>query len=239
MRESFDRIKSVIQKSGTIKIAIVVYAALLIGTAVIAGMQNYCQWTGCSLPKGIDSIDTSKVGTVVATAATATAFLLTLYNVQANFWRRREHVPHLTMTLRIQRTKASPSLHVITATLDAKNTGSALCEIEPNNLERASDCPLRRRKSRAIEECLRKRRCARNRKHERNSRGIRWKMIARLSTPLDVEPGESDQVTEDFIVPPEATTIAVATYVHNAGKDGADGWYRRTIHSDQEVEDAI
>ena len=110
--------------------SIAAYAALLISTAVIAGIQNYCQWTGCSLPKGIGSIDTGKVGTVVATAATATAFLLTLHNVQVNFWRKREHVPHLTMTLRIQRTKASPSLHVITATLGAKNTGSALCKIK-------------------------------------------------------------------------------------------------------------
>ena len=56
---------------------------------------------------------------------------------------------------------------------------------------------------------------------------------------LDVEPGESDQVSEDFIVPPEATTIAVSAYIHNGGQDGADGWYRRTIHSDREVEDAI
>ena len=56
---------------------------------------------------------------------------------------------------------------------------------------------------------------------------------------LEVEPGESDQVTEDFIVSPEVTTIAVAAYVYNAGEEGADGWYRRTIHSDQEVEDAI
>ena len=238
MRKSFDRIKSVIQKSGTIKIAIVVYAALLIGTAVIAGMQNYCQWTGCSLPKGIDSIDTSKVGTVVATAATATAFLLTLYNVQLNFWRKREHVPHLTMTLSIQRTKASPSLHVITATLGAKNTGSALCEIEritwsvrviaPYDDERVEE--LKNTFESAVLE-------------EPDTRTeFPWDPLEddrETILALEVEPGESDQVTEDFIVPPEVTTIAVAAYVHNAGKEGADGWYRRTIHSDQEVEDAI
>ena len=127
MRKSFDRIKSAIQKSGTIKIAIFVYAALLMGTAVIAGLQNYCQWTGCSLPNGIVSIDTGKVGTVVAAAATATAFLLTLYNVQLTFWRKREHVPHLTMTLSVQRTKASPSLHVITADARRKEHRGALC----------------------------------------------------------------------------------------------------------------
>ena len=217
--------------------AIAAYAALLIGTAVIAGMQNYCQWTGCSLPKGIGSIDTSKVGTVVATAATATAFLLTLYNVQANFWRKREHVPHLTMILRIQRTKASPSLHVITATLDAKNTGSALCEINritwdvrviaPYDDERVEQ--LKNDFERAVRE------------EPETRTEFPWDPLEDRETvhALDVEPGESDQVTEDFIVPPEATTITVAAYVHNAGKDGADGCYRRTIHSDQEVEDAI
>ena len=237
MRKSFERIKTVILESGTIKVAIAAYAALLIGTAVIAGMQNYCQWTGCSLPKGIGSIDTSKVGTVVATAATATAFLLTLYNVQANFWRKREHVPHLTMILRIQRTKASPSLHVITATLDAKNTGSALCEINrltwdvrviaPYDDERVEQ--LKSDFERAVIE------------EPETRTEFPWDPLGNRVTvlALDVEPGESDQVTEDFIVPPEATTIAVAAYVHNAGKDGGDGWYRRTIHSDQEVEDAI
>ena len=239
MRKSFERIKSVIQESGTVKIAIAAYAALLIGTAVIAGMQNYCQWTGCSLPRGIGSIDTSKVGMVVATAATATAFLLTLYNVQVNFWRKREHVPHLTMTLRIQRTKASPSLHVLTATLDAKNTGSALCEIEQITWSVRVIAPYDDEKveelRNAFEIALRKESDARTE--------FPWDSLENRETvlALEVEPGESDQVTEDFIVPPEATTIAVTAYVHNAGadKEGAEGWYRRTIHSDQEVEDAI
>ena len=210
---------------------------MLVGVAVIAGMQNYCQWIGCSLPKGIGSIDVSKVGAVVATAATATAFLLTLYNVQVNFWRRREHVPHLTMTVTIQRTKASPSLHVITATLNAKNTGSALCEIKRISWSVRVIAPYDDDKVEELREAFQK--AVSEDPYARTE--FPWDPLCHRETALalEVEPGESDQVTEDFIVPPQATTIAVTAYVHNASKEGADGWYRRTIHSDQEVQDDI
>ena len=174
---------------------------------------------------------------VVATAATATAFLLTLHNVQVNFWRRREHVPHLTMSLTVQRTKVSSSDDVLTATLDAKNTGSALCQINEISWAVRVLAPY----SDVRVQLLRDYFDAAVKEDPLTRTEFPWDPVETRNTPhaLDVEPGEADQVTEDFVLSPEATTVAVTAYVHNASEQGADGWYRRTIHSRQEVADAV
>jgi hypothetical protein len=141
------------------------------------------------------------------------------------------------MSLTVQRTSVSPSSDVLTATLDAKNTGSALCQINQISwavrvLAPYSDVRvelLREHFDVAVEE------------DPLTRTEFPWDPVETRDTPhaLDVEPGEADQVTEDFLIPPEATTVAVAAYVHNASEHGADGWYRRTIHSRQEVEDVV
>lgn len=215
------RILTAIKESTATKWAIVVYATLLAITGATAAAQNYCQWTGCNLPQGVISIDPGRLGMVAATAATATAFLLTLHNVQVNFWRRREHVPHLTMALTVQRTEASPSTNVLTATLDAKNTGNALCQINEMSWVVRVIAPyddprvatLRASFDAAVND------------DPLTRTEFPWDPLEFRTThhALDVEPGEADQVTEDFLVPPEATTVAVAVYVHNASEHGADG----------------
>ena len=77
----------------------ILFAALLLATAVLGLTQNVYVWLGETPPKGLASIDVWKTGMVIGTAGTATAFLATLYVAQRNYLRGREHIPHLTMIL--------------------------------------------------------------------------------------------------------------------------------------------
>ena len=84
--------------------------------------------------KGIASIDVWKTGMVIGTAGTATAFLATLYVAQRNYLRGREHIPHLTMTLSVERVPVSMTYDVVVASLEAQNTGSGLCTVKGDDV---------------------------------------------------------------------------------------------------------
>ena len=45
-----------------------------------------------------------------------------------------------------------------------------------------------------------------------------------------VEPGESDEITFDFIVPRGLRTAGVILLVKNERATDGSGWYRRVIH---------
>ena len=65
---------------------------------------------------------------VVGTAATVSAFLITLYVAERNYRRGREHIPHLSVRLHVNRVAVSRQHEAIIITLGAENT----------------DCPARR-----------------------------------------------------------------------------------------------
>ena len=85
----------------------ILFATLILATAALGLTQNIYNWMGETPPKGIASIDVWKTGMVIGTAGTATAFLATLYVAQRNYLRGREHIPHLTMTLSVERVPVS------------------------------------------------------------------------------------------------------------------------------------
>ena len=113
--------------------AAITFALLLLTTAALGLTQNAYKWTGGTLPKGIASIDVWKMGMVIGTAGTATAFLATLYVTQRNYLRGREHIPHLTATLSIERVALSLTYDALVGSLEAKNTGSGLCTVQDVN----------------------------------------------------------------------------------------------------------
>ena len=111
------------------KTAAAIFVALLIATAALGITQNIYIWKGEAPPKGIGSIDVWKLGMVIGSTGTATAFLATLYFVQRNYLRSREHIPHLTMSLSVERVPVSMTYDVIVASMVAENTGTGLCEV--------------------------------------------------------------------------------------------------------------
>lgn len=72
-------------------------------------------WRDAAPPKGIASIDVWKLGMVPGTVGTATAFLVTLYVADRNYRRSRENIPHLSMTLGLERAPTSQKYDVVVA----------------------------------------------------------------------------------------------------------------------------
>ena len=111
----------------------ILFAALLLAIAALGLTQNVYSWIGETPPKGINSIDVWKMGMVIGSAGTATAFLATLFVAQRNYLRSREHIPHLTMNLSVERVAISKTYDVIVASLEAQNTGRGLCTVKEVN----------------------------------------------------------------------------------------------------------
>ena len=99
----------------------ILFAALLLALAALGLTQNVYSWTGETPPGGINSIDVWKMGMVIGSAGTAIAFLATLYIARRSYLLGREHIPHLTMNLSIERVASSKTYDVIVASLEAQN----------------------------------------------------------------------------------------------------------------------
>ena len=182
-------------------------------------------------PGFIDSIDVWKLGVVVGTTGTATAVMVTLYVADRNYRRSREHVPNLSMELQVQRVPASQRYDAVVVTLNAKNTGTGLCEIEEVQWSVGVVSPY---DDDTVEEM----------QHEFDARPddghvyeFPWRDVRRDSTRYvaGIEPNEIGQITYEFTIPVEPTAIIVSAWVPNASVPRiAAGWYIRTVHVSKE-----
>lgn len=214
------------------KVALGAFVICFIATALIGLSQNYYAWMGVNLPTGLASIDVWKLGMVIGTSGTATAFLVTLYVADRNYRRSREHVPNLTMDLQVQRVEASAKYDAVIATLNAKNTGTGLCSVDEVQWHVRTLSPY---DDDSIDEMLRE---FDNKPDSTREIEFPWHEVKEESTKLDIdiEPNETEQMTQDFIIPAEVTAIIVSAWVSNISEPKmTEGWYRRTVHSTQEA----
>jgi hypothetical protein len=213
------------------KVVLGIFVLCLAGTAALAIAQNSYSWRAQTPPDGIAYIDVGRLGMVVGTAGTASAFLVTLYVAERNYRRGREHIPHLTMQLRVNRVAVSGRYDAIVIALEAKNTGSGLCRVDEiqwavHALSNYDD---------ETAELMRQEFT------ERDDRGqeteFPWHEIATdvTSHSIAIEPGETEQMTHDVLVPHEIEAVIASAWVSNASRPKTtDGWYRRTPHAKQD-----
>ncbi len=214
------------------KVVLGLFAMCLAGTATVAIIQNAYSWSGNTPPAGIAAIDAGRLGMVTGTAGTATAFLVTLYVAERNYRRGREHIPHLTMRLYVVRVAASGQYDAVIITLEAENTGSGLCQVDEiqwavHALSNYDD---------ATAELMQQEFTERDDRHQETE--FPWHEIATDATShiISIEPGETEQMTHDFLVPHEIDAIMASAWVSNASHPKTtDGWYRRTPHAKTEV----
>ena len=214
------------------KIVGVLFGFFLVLTLAVGVAQNFYAWTDVNPPAIIGSVDVWRLGMVVGTTGTATAVMVTLYVADRNYRRSREHVPNLSMDLQVQRVPASRLYDAVIVTLDAKNTGTGLCEIEEVQWTVGVISPY---DDDTVEEMQ-------SEFDERQGNGqvyeFPWREFRRDSTKYvaGIEPNETGQITYDFIIPTEPIAIVVSAWVPNASEPKtAEGWHRRTIHSTHEI----
>ena len=210
------------------KVVGVLFGFFLVGTLAVGVAQNVYAWADANPPRLIDSIDVWKLGMVVGTTGTATAVMVTLYVADRNYRRSREHVPNLSMELRVQRVPASQLYDAIVVTLNAQNTGTGLCEIEEVQWSIRVLSPY---DDDVVEDMQ-------TEFDARQDDGLvyefPWREVKRDATKCiaGIEPNETEQVTYEFTIPAEPTAIIVSAWVPNASVPKvAEGWYRRTVHS--------
>lgn len=203
------------------------FAALLLGTAAIGLTQNAYIWLGETPPMGLASIDVWKTGTVIGTAGTATALLATLYVAQRNYLRGREHIPHLTMSLSVERIPVSRRFDVIVASLEAKNTGSGLCMVNEVNWMVVAVSPY---DDDTVEQMVNE---FEGDNHPTQEEEFPWHEVASRPVTVDllIEPGETEQLTQELVIESEVGATITSVYVVNASVPKlTDGWYRRATH---------
>lgn len=206
--------------------AVIIFAVLLLTTAALGLTQNAYKWTGGTPPRGITSIDVWKMGMVIGTVGTATAFLATLYVAQRNYLRGREHVPHLTATLSIERVPVSRTYDAIVASLEARNTGSGLCKVQEVNWMVVAVSPYDDESVDSLVE-----------EFEEGDLSLEeefpWHLVTERTVLVDllIEPGETEQLTQEFVINSEVEATITSAYIVNSSDPKlTDGWYRRSLH---------
>ena len=213
------------------KIVLGLFAVCLAGTATVAIIQNAYSWSGKTPPAGIAAIDTGRLGMVIGTAGTASAFLVTLYVAERNYRRGREHIPHLTMRLQVARITVSGQYDAIIITLEAKNTGSGLCKVNEihwavHALSDYDDETAEAMRQEFVE-----------RQDSNQETEFPWHELETEITNhiISIEPGETEQMTHDFLIPHHIEAVVASAWVSNASyPPTTDGWYRRTPHIREE-----
>ena len=205
----------------------ILFATLILATAALGLTQNIYNWTGETPPKGIASIDVWKTGMVIGTAGTATAFLATLYVAQRNYLRGREHIPHLTMALFVERVPVSMTYDVVVASLEARNTGSGLCTVNDVNWMVVAVSPY---DDETVNSLLEEFEGATDLSQEEE---FPWYKVTERTVKVDllIEPGETEQLTQEFVIESAIGTTITSAYVVNGSEPRlTDGWYRRSLH---------
>ena len=209
------------------KIVGTIFGLFLILTFAIGIIQNAYTWTDASPPAIIDSIDVWRLGMVVGTTGTASAVMVTLYVAERNYRRSREHIPNLSMELQVQRVPTSQLYDAVIVTLDAKNTGTGLCEIEEVQWSVGVLSPYDDSVVVEMQDEFD------NRPDDDREYEFPWREVKRDSAKCiaEIEPNETEQITYDFTIPTEPFAIVVSAWVPNASEPKvAEGWYRRTVH---------
>ena len=164
---------------------------------------------------------------VVGTTGTASAVMVTLYVADRNYRRSKEHIPNLSMELQVQRVPASQLYDAVIVTLDAKNTGTGLCEIEEVQWSVGVLSPYDDSVVVEMQDEFD------NRPDDDREYEFPWREVKRDSAKCiaEIEPNETEQITYDFTIPTEPFAIVVSAWVPNASEPKvAEGWYRRTVH---------
>ena len=205
----------------------ILFAALLLALAALGLTQNVYSWTGETPPGGINSIDVWKMGMVIGSAGTAIAFLATLYITRRSYLLGREHIPHLTMNLSIERVAISKTYDVIVASLEAQNTGRGLCTVKEVNWMVVAVSPY---DDETVNLMVEEFEGETDRSQEEE---FPWYTVLErpVSVDLLIEPGETEQLTQDFVIKSEIEATITSAYVVNGSVPiRTCGWYRRALH---------
>ena len=211
--------------------AAAIVMALLANTAAeIWGARETLQDEGWAA--FIRATDAAKVASVAGAMATMAGLTLAAFAGYYKFQLFREGKRHLTIDLQVSH-RPITNLHThVGATAVLKNTSKVAVRVEEAKWELAAVAPYEasvidnKKKEFSEGDCGRK----------SDWQEFPWNIIDEFTIPEKnriIEPGESDEITFDFIAPATLEAAAVSLFIPNSARadaDDAPGWYRRTFH---------
>ena len=131
------------------------------------------------------------------------------------------------MTLSVERIAVSMTYDVIVATLEAQNTGSGLCTVNEVNWMVVAVSPY---DDETVEQMVVE---LEDDAEPTRDEEFPWHEIAQRPVRVDllIEPGETEQVTQEFGIKSEIGATITSAYVVNGSTPKlTDWWYRRALH---------
>ena len=175
----------------------------------------------------IRATDAAKVASVAGATATMAGLTLAAFAGYYKFQLFREGKRHLTIDLQVSH-RPITSLHThVGATAVLKNTSKVVVPVKEIQWAMKAVAPyeahdIDEKTKKFFDPCQDK------------WQEFGWDEVQHFTihrnTPI-IEPGESDEITFDFIAPVELDAVAVSLFISDsASADDATGWYRRAFH---------
>ncbi len=153
-----------------------------------------------------------------------------------NFINERKHFPHGNIEQTTSHIPLSPDINLLRVTLKATNSGTFKMEIV-KSIERIQQIlPILCPGNHAV--------CAKDQvdlaiqKTVRQEDRFVWPMIAMreslYKSPLDVEPGETENMDFEFAINSEVSAIRVSSYIRNESKvhgNKESGWHMSSFYN--------
>ena len=208
--------------------AAAIVVALLANTAAeIWGARETLQDEGWAA--FIRATDAAKVASVAGAMATMAGLTLAAFAGYYKFQLFREGKRHLTIDLQVSHRPITSRHTHVGATAVLKNTSKVAVRVEEVTWVMKAVAPY---EASDIDD-------KRDQFFEQDQddwQEFGWDILDQFTVPKDdhiIEPGESDEITFDFIAPATLEAAAVSLFIPNSARadaDDAPGWYRRTFH---------
>ena len=138
------------------------------------------------------------------------------------------------MTLSVERIAVSMTYDVIVATLEAQNTGSGLCTVNEVNWMVVAVSPYDDETVKQVVVELE------DDAEPTRDEEFPWHEIAQRPVRVDllIEPGETEQLTQEFGIKSKIGATITSAYVVNGSTPKlTDWWYRRALHKHPQEEE--
>ncbi len=219
-------------------IALVVLFALII--AAKGGVQIAYNALGEKEPEWLAAFSAEPVAKTFNILVTTTVIVAGAYVGYRKFFLFRENKPQLTVSLAVSSRPINDQCLHIGVVAEAKNTGKINVDVDVVEWELAVIAPYGIEALREIQkeykDFLRARQKEDSQGTPLGEMEFPWHILDRYETNLwglNVEPGETEEITFDFVAPLEVEAVVVSIFIENpetAQDDESSGWYRRTFH---------
>lgn len=207
-------------------------AALAAATLVLMLAVGLWRWGSVLADDGwlaaLQSVDVRGVGLAAGGVATMVGVAIAALAGYYKFQIFREGRPQLTIDLQASHRRISPSFAHIGATARLSNTSKVVVIVSRATWDLTAIAPYTDDDAERL-----KKDYERDYQHDDNEFGEPVQKQALVQFNLMIEPGETDQITFNFITPAGLESVAITLFIFNneaSSETAPSGWFRRIFY---------